>query len=207
MDLRGAKCKEGGEEEERERKRRRRRRREGGGGGERGGRGQQGGLLTPPPLAPPLPPLFTKKTPTPHSTQVPLHSCLSTPTLWMNLAMLARQGFGRVARELGRRRMSTGEEKILSEVKEGVAFLTLNDNSKRNAPSFSLMTELRDKIQSFEEDRSVKVAVLRHAGKVFSSGHDLKELSMLQKTVGSTEKVFAACSDLMLAVPQAPWNP
>ncbi|EKX54364.1 hypothetical protein GUITHDRAFT_99846 [Guillardia theta CCMP2712] len=114
--------------------------------------------------------------------------------------MLARQGFGRVARELGRRRMSTGEEKILSEVKEGVAFLTLNDNSKRNALSFSLMTELRDKIQSFEEDRSVKVAVLRHAGKVFSSGHDLKELSMLQKTVGSTEKVFAACSDLMLAI-------
>jgi hypothetical protein len=89
---------------------------------------------------------------------------------------------------------------VLAEVSAGIATLTLNDAKKRNALSSGMMTELRDSIDFFESDPSVKVVVIRNDGKVFSSGHDLKELQVLQKVSGTTESVFQLCSSLMLKV-------
>ena len=63
-----------------------------------------------------------------------------------------------------------------------------------------MMTELRDSIEYFESDSNVKAVVIRNDGKVFSSGHDLKELQTLQKVSGTTEAVFQICSQLMLKV-------
>ncbi len=89
---------------------------------------------------------------------------------------------------------------VHAEVSAGVATLTLNDAKKRNALSSGMMTELRDSIAFFESDPNVKVVVIRNDGKVFSSGHDLKELQVLQKVSGTTEAVFQLCSSLMLKV-------
>ncbi len=92
---------------------------------------------------------------------------------------------------------------VHAEVSAGVATLTLNDAKKRNALSSGMMTELRDSIDFLESDPKVKVVVIRNDGKVFSSGHDLKELQVLQKVSGTTEAVFQLCSSLMLKVAPA----
>lgn len=90
-----------------------------------------------------------------------------------------------------------------AEVADGVATLTLMDNKKRNALSSRMMVALRDTIKGYEHDKAVKVVVIRHDGKVFSSGHDLKEINLQQTTTGTTEPVFSLCSSLMLAIQQA----
>ena len=74
------------------------------------------------------------------------------------------------------------------------------DDKKRNALSSGLMKELLDSISQFESDSKVKVVVIRNDGKVFSSGHDLKEIQTLQKVSGTTGAVFSLCSSLMLKV-------
>ena len=63
-----------------------------------------------------------------------------------------------------------------------------------------MMTVLRDTIKHLEDDKAIKVVVIRHVGKVFSSGHDLKEINLQQTTTGTTEPIFTLCSSLMLAV-------
>jgi enoyl-CoA hydratase/carnithine racemase len=95
---------------------------------------------------------------------------------------------------------STGDGLVHATVGGGVATLTLSDDRKRNALSTQMMTTLRDAILGFEHDAAVKVVVIRHEGKVFSSGHDLKEVILQQSTTGTTEPIFSTCSSLMLAV-------
>lgn len=63
-----------------------------------------------------------------------------------------------------------------------------------------MMGELKSALETLETDKSVKVVVLRHDGKVFSSGHDLKELATRQSTLGTTDPVFSLCTELMLTV-------
>jgi len=59
-------------------------------------------------------------------------------------------------------------------VDEGsIAFITLNRPKQRNAQSRGLLVELDDAFAEAERDDKVRVVVLRGAGPVFSSGHDL----------------------------------
>jgi len=95
------------------------------------------------------------------------------------------------------RAMSGGdvtEGMLQAVVADGVATLTLTDNKKRNALSSQMMAALKETIQGYEQDKAVKVVVIRHDGKVFSSGHDLKEINLQQTTTGTTEPVFSLCS-------------
>ena len=99
---------------------------------------------------------------------------------------------------------SGAEERMLQvDIGGGIATLTLCDDKKRNALSTQMMAALRDTIKRLEHDAAVKVVVIRHDGKVFSSGHDLKEINLQQTTAGTTEPIFSLCSSLMLAVRQA----
>lgn len=66
-----------------------------------------------------------------------------------------------------------------------------------------MMMTIRNTVEGFERDATVKVVVLRHEGKVFSSGHDLKEIMLQQNSTGTTQPVFSECSSLMLAVRKA----
>lgn len=56
-----------------------------------------------------------------------------------------------------------------------VARLTLNRPEKLNALSQGLLLELRDALRALEADESVRVIVLRGAGRSFSVGYDLSE--------------------------------
>jgi enoyl-CoA hydratase/carnithine racemase len=49
----------------------------------------------------------------------------------------------------------------------------------------------------------IKACVIRHDGKVFSSGHDLKELHLMQSTQGTTQEVFSVCGEMMMGVREA----
>ena len=96
-----------------------------------------------------------------------------------------------------------GSELVRVDVTAGVATMTLSDNKKRNALSSAMMSALRTVLAELEQDAAVKVGVIRHEGTVFSSGHDLKEISLQQLTAGTTEPFFSLCSSLMLSVQEA----
>jgi enoyl-CoA hydratase len=56
---------------------------------------------------------------------------------------------------------------------ERVGRITLNRPEKMNALSQELMFELSDALHDFEADSSVRVIILRGAGRTFSAGYDL----------------------------------
>ena len=70
--------------------------------------------------------------------------------------------------------MSEGEPDILSEIRDGCAWITLNRPAKRNALSEPLMELLSQRLWEADEDNRVRCVVLRAAGPDFSSGYDLQ---------------------------------
>ena len=58
----------------------------------------------------------------------------------------------------------------------GVAWLTLNRPSARNALSVPLMTALERALEAIEDDHGIRVAVIAGAGPAFCAGHDLREV-------------------------------
>jgi enoyl-CoA hydratase/carnithine racemase len=75
-------------------------------------------------------------------------------------------------------------DEILASVDDGVATVTLNRPEKRNALNAALLDALAARFTALEADRSVRVVVLRGAGRAFCSGRDLDELER-QQTAGS----------------------
>ena len=80
----------------------------------------------------------------------------------------------------------------------GVAVLTLNNPGRRNALSTELLETLKEYLDRFKEDRSVRVVVLRAEGPVFSSGHDLNEL--IDRDEDSYTVIFEVCTQVMEAI-------
>jgi enoyl-CoA hydratase len=70
--------------------------------------------------------------------------------------------------------MTESSELIVDRPEEGVLRLTLNRPEKRNAISNALRAELIAALQAADGDDSVRVSIIRGAGKCFSSGYDLK---------------------------------
>ncbi len=61
------------------------------------------------------------------------------------------------------------------DVSAGVARITLDSPSKRNALSQALMSQLSARLGAAQDDESVRVIVLTHTGPVFCAGMDLSE--------------------------------
>ena len=85
----------------------------------------------------------------------------------------------------------------------GIATLTLNRPSARNALSLGLMGALQDTLDEIREDATVRVVVLRGAGPAFCAGHDLKEMRA-DPGREATERVFRTCAKLMLSLARLP---
>ncbi len=68
-------------------------------------------------------------------------------------------------------------ELVHLDVERGIATITLDSQSNRNALSAQLRQELAGHLDAAFADDSVRVIVLTHAGPVFCSGMDLKEAS------------------------------
>jgi enoyl-CoA hydratase/carnithine racemase/predicted CoA-binding protein len=86
--------------------------------------------------------------------------------------------------------------------------LTLNDEPTRNALSEAMIAGLTEELARAAEDATVSVIVIASTGKVFSSGHNLKELTAHRndpdKGAAYFEQIFARCADLMLAISNHP---
>lgn len=83
----------------------------------------------------------------------------------------------------------------------GVARLTLNDEPTRNSLSTGMMTELREKLADCDKNTEIGAIIIAAKGKVFSSGHNLKELtahrSDSDKGLSFYEQTFGLCAKLM----------
>jgi enoyl-CoA hydratase/carnithine racemase len=92
---------------------------------------------------------------------------------------------------------------VLEERDRGVLRLTLNRPQARNALSAALMAALLDALGRAAREPQTRVVVIAGAGPAFCAGHDLRELRTDQRRE-TYERLFAQCSELMLAIVQLP---
>jgi enoyl-CoA hydratase/carnithine racemase len=83
-----------------------------------------------------------------------------------------------------------------------VAVITLNRPQKRNALSLALMQELLACLDRVAADGDLRAVILAAAGKVFSAGHDLSE--MTDRSVAEYRTLFDVCTQLMEKVQSIP---
>jgi enoyl-CoA hydratase/carnithine racemase len=70
------------------------------------------------------------------------------------------------------------EPKILYQIEERIALITLNDPDQRNAFTYAMVSELIAALRQAEADDSVRVVLLAAAGKHFSAGGNLREFAV-----------------------------
>jgi enoyl-CoA hydratase/carnithine racemase len=96
---------------------------------------------------------------------------------------------------------------IAAERNGHVLRLTL-DNPPANALSVEVMDALRSELDAARDDASVRVIVIAAAGKLFSAGHDLKQMTEHRADADGGrayfEQTFALCSRLMQSVVEHP---
>jgi enoyl-CoA hydratase/carnithine racemase len=85
----------------------------------------------------------------------------------------------------------------------GVLTLTLNRPQAFNALSEAMLEALEGALGRAAGDESLRVVVLRGAGKAFCAGHDLKEMRA-DPSVGAYERLFERCTRVMLAIQRLP---
>lgn len=96
---------------------------------------------------------------------------------------------------------------LVVDTANGILRLTLH-SPPANALSIAMMEALLREIRRAGEDKSVRVVIIAALGKVFSAGHDLKEMTAhradADKGRAFFERTFALCSELMLAITHCP---
>jgi enoyl-CoA hydratase len=76
-------------------------------------------------------------------------------------------------------------ENIQLEIREGIAFLTLNRPKVLNALNAATLNELQSVIDSIKSDDSIRVAILTGSGeKAFAAGADIQELAQVNGVEG-----------------------
>jgi enoyl-CoA hydratase/carnithine racemase len=92
---------------------------------------------------------------------------------------------------------------LLESCESGVLRLTLNRPQARNALSVALMSALQQTLANAAADARVRVVVIAGAGPAFCAGHDLREIREDPRRE-AYERLFAQCSELMLAIVRLP---
>ena len=93
-------------------------------------------------------------------------------------------------------------ESITFETEGSVAVVTLNRPNRRNALSLGLMEELLDCLGLIGKETPLRTVILGAAGKVYSSGHDLSELS--GRSLVDYRRIFDVCVELMTKIQSIP---
>jgi enoyl-CoA hydratase/carnithine racemase len=93
----------------------------------------------------------------------------------------------------------SGDALVLRADLDGVATLTLNRPSARNALSVGLMSALQAALDAIAADKSVRAVIIGGAGPAFCAGHDLKELRA-NPGRQAYEAVFGQCAKLMTGI-------
>ena len=90
---------------------------------------------------------------------------------------------------------STESSLVEYEISDGIGILTLNNPRRRNALSTEVLQTLKGHLDEVSESGDVRVVIIRAAGPVFSSGHDLGEL--LQGDEEEHSALFHLCTTAM----------
>jgi enoyl-CoA hydratase/carnithine racemase len=91
---------------------------------------------------------------------------------------------------------------LLLELEGHLAIVTLQRPERRNALSLDLMEELIACLDGIAAHDKVRAVILQAAGKVFSSGHDLGE--MTGRDVEDYRRIFDICTELMTKIQSIP---
>ena len=88
--------------------------------------------------------------------------------------------------------------------RQGAVLRLTVDNPPANALSAGIMETLQAELDLARDEDAVRVIVIAAAGKLFSAGHDLKEMTAHRSDADGGrayfEKVFATCSRLMQSI-------
>ncbi len=84
-----------------------------------------------------------------------------------------------------------------------VATLTLNRPDARNAMSHQMVADMLHFFQSIRNNRSIRVVVIRAAGKTFCAGGDIRDLST-PRTAEEEREALARLDTMLRAVNRAP---
>ena len=87
---------------------------------------------------------------------------------------------------------------LLTDVSAGIGTITFNRPQQLNVLTRAMLTALAAQLETWREERAVRVIVLAGQGKAFSAGHDLKELSDTPRE--DVQSLFDLCTDAMEAV-------
>ncbi|KAJ7404819.1 Enoyl-CoA hydratase domain-containing protein 3, mitochondrial [Willisornis vidua] len=85
----------------------------------------------------------------------------------------------------------------------GVRTIVLNNPRRRNALSLPMLRCLRQDLLHDAKSRELRAIVIAAEGPVFSSGHDLKELSS-EDDVKHHSQVFELCAEVMTLIQKLP---
>lgn len=89
-----------------------------------------------------------------------------------------------------------------------IGILSINNPKKRNALSHELLNQLKAKIAFCKEERdksngkNASIIILTSQGPIFSSGHDLKELS--QQSLKTQSEIFNLSGEIMVMINKHP---
>ena len=100
------------------------------------------------------------------------------------------------------------EGRLIGSQRDGAILRLTLQNPPANALSIAAMKALLSELDAARDDPSVHLIVIAAAGKLFSAGHDLKELTAhrADADLGKAffEKTFALCSRLMQSIVEHP---
>jgi enoyl-CoA hydratase/carnithine racemase len=92
--------------------------------------------------------------------------------------------------------------------RQGPVLRLVIDNPPANALSIAVMESLHAELDTAAADTGIRVVVIAAAGKLFSGGHDLREMTSHRQDAdggrGFFEQTFALCSRLMQSVVDLP---
>ncbi len=99
--------------------------------------------------------------------------------------------------------MST--DRVVSELQDGVLWLTLNRPDKRNAIDSAMVEALIEALERADLDQEVRVVAIRGAGKDFCAGADLAELlESAHKSPGVNERAAARFGEVFVRIRALP---
>ncbi|MDA7713794.1 enoyl-CoA hydratase [Candidatus Pelagibacter sp.] len=87
----------------------------------------------------------------------------------------------------------------IKKINKDIASIIINEPKTYNALSFKNLADLIKVFKQLDNDKDTKVIIVEGAGKGFSAGHNLKEVSRLKKRA-KYQKLFNLCSKLMLQI-------
>lgn len=93
-------------------------------------------------------------------------------------------------------------QEILFETRGPIGVLTLNSPKTINALSKNMIEEMIDALSNVSADESVKVVIIRAAGKHFCAGHNLSE--MVDSGAKEYKLIFDQCTKMMQLIHEIP---